>query len=244
MTDISESRAFVYTTAFALLCTAIMIYAIDLHWITAIIYAHVGLGSLAFIVGVVPLFSKKGRPLHKNSGKIFYYSMTVSVAISLLVSVLPGHTSPSMLLIAVLSLYFLIGGKRSIQFKNPQHVFTLDRLLAITIITTATLIIGYSVFIQQNHHPLRMVFGGLGIVFGALDLWLYRDVQSIKRFWLFLHLSKMIGGYTAAVTAFFVAQNVLSGYFNWFSPTVIAIIYLIYWAIKKRTFNQPTAKPA
>ncbi len=201
------------------------------------IYAHVGLGSLAFGIGAVTLFSKKGSPLHKLTGKIFYFSMVVSVAISWLVAVLPGHFSPTMFHIAVLTLYFLVGGKRSILFKKPQHNLRIDQVLATFVIVTSVAVMSYTFFVEGRVHPLRTVFGTIGLVFGSLDLWLFRDVANIKRKWLFLHLSKMLGGYIGAVTAFFVAQNVLSGYFNWFTPTVIGISYIIFWAVKMKTFK-------
>lgn len=237
MKKINESSAFIYTTIVAFMSTIIMVTLVDLTWITSVIYTHVGLGSLAFIIGALTLFLKKGSPLHKLTGKIFYYSMTVSVVISLLVSVTPGHISPTMFHIAVLSLYFLIGGKRSILFKKAQHSVKPDQILAFIVIITSVAVMAYSILIEGRVHILRTVFGTIGMVFGGLDLWVFSDHKKIKRRWLFLHLSKMIGGYTAAVTAFFVAQNILSGYFNWFAPAFFAVSYVSYWALKQGTFK-------
>ena len=214
-----------------------MVFWFDLGVIRSMIYAHVGLGSLAFVVGGVTLFSKKGSSLHKQSGKVFYFSMVVSVAISWLVSVLPGHFSPTMFHIAVLTLYFLIGGKRSILFKQPNHSLKWDKFLALFVVVTSVAIMAYTFFVEGRVHPLRTVFGTIGLVFGCLDLWMFRDATKVRRKWLFLHLSKMLGGYTGAVTAFFVAQNILSGYYNWFAPTVAGVSYIIFWAIKMKTFR-------
>lgn len=237
MNNINELNYFIFTTLIAVISTIIMVTLIDLTWMTSIIYAHVGLGSLAFIIGAITLFSKKGAPLHKLTGRVFYYSMTVSVSISLLVALMPGHISPTMFHIAVLSLYFLIGGKRSLLFKKPQHNVRLDQILALIVIVTSIAVMAYSILIEGRVHILRTVFGTIGIVFGGLDLSLFSDLKKIKRRWLFLHLSKMIGGYTAAVTAFFVAQNILFGYFNWFAPSLFAVSYVVYWALKQGVFK-------
>ncbi len=237
MTHISETNAFLYTGLTALISTFLMVLLIDLDLIVAIIYSHVGLGSLAFVIGGIPLVAKKGSPLHQQTGKIFYYSMVVSVALSLVVSLLPGHVSPTMFHIAVLSLYFLLGGKRSVLFKQPEHHYTVDKVLALTVILTSVAVMTYSVIVEGRVHPLRTVFGTIGIVFGVLDLWLFQAPQQARKKWLFLHLSKMLGGYTAAVTAFFVAQNILFGYFNWFAPTVVGVSYIVYWTVKMKTFR-------
>ena len=99
------------------------------------------------------------------------------------------------------------------------------------------MVMSYSVVVDGNLHPLRTVFGTIGIGFGIIDLILFRQPTTIKSKWLILHLSKMLGGYTAAVTAFFVAQNILTGYYNWFVPTAIGLAYIAFWLIKLKTFR-------
>jgi hypothetical protein len=133
-----------------------------------------------------------------------------------------------------LSLYFLFGGKRSIRFKNRDHRLAMDQALAWGVVIVSVAVMAYSFWVEGRVHPLRTVFGTIGLLFGALDLWLFRanNPTPVRRHWLLLHLSKMIGGYIAAVTAFFVAQQVLSGYFNWFTPTVIGLSVIAYWVVK------------
>lgn len=237
MTHYSESTTFTLLLCVCALTLAVMMLSFGFNFAWALIYIHVALGFFAFAVGAVTLFSKKGSTWHKNTGLVFYYSMVVSVALSLLVSLLPEHLSPTMFHIAVLSLYFLLGGKRSLKFKTKSHNFNIDKALAYWVIVTSLAVMGYSFFIEGRLHPLRTVFGTIGLVFGGLDLWMFRSPNTVSRKWLLLHLSKMLGGYTAAVTAFFVAQNILSGYFNWFLPTVFGVSYIVFWAIKLKTFK-------
>ncbi|MCF6192893.1 MAG: hypothetical protein L3J46_00985, partial [Kangiellaceae bacterium] len=179
----------------------------------------------------------KGSQLHKLTGKVFYISMVVSVSITLVVSLSPSHESPTLFHIGVLSLYFLIGGKRSIHFKKPNHRLLVDRILAYSVVAVSLAIILYTTLVDNYISPLRIVFGVTGLGFGLLDLVLFRNSQNIKKKWLILHLSKMLGGYTAAVTAFLVAQNLLLGYFNWFVPTVFGLSYLNFWLFKLKTFK-------
>ena len=64
------------------------------------------------------------------------------------------------------------------------------------------------------------------------DLKLFQDIQRIKKNWLKLHLGKMTGGYIAAVSAFFVVNQILPGIWNWFVPGIIGSGYITYWMIK------------
>lgn len=237
MQHISETKIFTLTAVLSIIAILVMNNFFGYGVISAMILTHVSLGGLAFLIGAVTLFSKKGSPIHKQSGKVFYHSMVVSVAITLIVSVLPGHVSPTMFHIGILSLYFLLGGKRSINFKKPAHNLQIDQLLAYLIVSLSLVIMSYSVIKFGNLHPLRTVFGVIGIGFGIFDLMYFRKPEQIKKKWLVLHLSKMLGGYTAAVTAFFVAQNILNGYFNWFTPTVVGLSYIFFWMYKLNIFK-------
>lgn len=246
MSKFSDIKLFLASSTLALLASLLLIFLLEFSLVNSTIVVHVILGGIALLVGTITMLSKKGSSIHKLSGRIFYVSMVISVALTLLVSLLPNHLSPSLFQIGVLSLYFLIGGKRSIliQQLNSTQVkgkLLIDRLLAYIVILVSLVIMLYSVAIEGSFSPLRTVFGTIGMAFGALDLWLYRDANNLKKKWLFLHLSKMLGGYTAAVTAFMVAQNLLSGYYNWFTPTVFGLAYILYWAIKLKTFRPALA---
>ncbi len=244
MTQLSHSRLLLITSCLALFGWIILQQLFHYSQTNSLIVVHVILGSVAFLVGGITLLSKKGSALHKASGKLFYHSMLVSVSLTLVVALLPNHFSPTLFHIGILSLYFLIGGNRSIRFKQRDHQLYFDKLLAYTIVLSSLAIILYSLLWDNNLNPLRIVFGSFGIIFGAIDIALFNHPNKLKKTWLMLHLSKMLGGYTAAVTAFFVAQNLLSGYFNWFVPSVLGVSYIFFWLIKLRGFKPSlTTKP-
>ena len=163
MKQISDTNLFITTSILALTASWIISELFRISNIHSLIFTHVTLGGLAFLIGSITLFSKKGSLLHKLTGKIFYIAMVVSVSITLVVSLLPGHVSPTMFHIGILSLYFLIGGKRSIGFKNPIHRFLIDKLLAFTVVSVSLVIMSYSVIMDGSFHPLRTVFGTIGL---------------------------------------------------------------------------------
>ena len=206
----------------------------SIGYIKILVFVHVALGTLAFFSGGLAMATKKGSRIHKKTGKMFYHLLVISVLLSTFVAFLPDHQSPTMISIGVLTIYLLIGGYRSTSFKKPNHSFFADRLLALTVILVSLLVIAYSYVIEGQANILRTVFGSIGIVFGLIDLYVLRKSLFQKRFWLPLHISKMISAFTASLTAVMVAQKILSGYYDWFLPTVIAIFYIASWLIKNR----------
>lgn len=99
----------------------------------------------------------------------------------------------------------------------------------------------YPLILQGGVDIVLLVFGVLGIVFGLRDMKLLRDQQLLQKKWLNRHLGNMTGGYIAAVTAFFVVNDIIGGLFNWFLPTVIGSVYISYWISKLN--KKPKKKP-
>lgn len=212
--------------------------------VNSMIVMHVVLASLAFVVGILSLMVKKGSPTHIISGKLFFWLMTSSAVFTLIVAVMPFHVSFSMFQISVMTLYFLIGGVRSIRFKQPNTNLKLDKWMAyVVILVSSYLFVNYWI-VRGEISPLLTVFGAVAVLFGLADLRLFSQSAKIRRHWLFLHLSKMLAGYTTAVTGFFVAQQILGGYFDWFVPTVACLIYIGFWAKKLKTFRHGFNKPS
>jgi len=206
------------------------------------IYLHAGLGGIALLAGTIALIAKKGNATHKKSGKVFYNSMLSSALLALVISVLPGHESPFLFAIGVFSSYFLLCGYRSLRFKRASVSLRFDKFLAYGIIVTGILMIAYPLISSGKLNIVLAVFGGASLIFGIRDLRLFRDLKRLRKSWLKLHLGKMMGGYIAAVSAFFVVNQVLPGLWNWFTPGVIGGAYITYWMLKLNKHPSVKAK--
>lgn len=208
-----------------------------------LIYTHAGFGGIALLAGAVALIAKKGSKLHKKSGIVFFYSMLLSAFLSFIISIMPKHESPFLFSIGVFSIYFILSGYRSLKFKRREFDLKADKLIAYVIILTGFTMILYPIVLNGKLNIVLLVFGIVGLVFGLRDLKLYKDSQKLKKNWLKLHLGKMIGGYIAAVTAFFVVNEILPGIWNWFVPGIIGGGYISFW-IMKLNKTKPVANPA
>ena len=200
--------------------------------VQALIASHAVLGGIALLSGSIALIAKKGLTIHKRSGKFFYYAMLISAFLALIISVWPGHISPFLFSIGVFSAYLIISGYRSVRLRKAGINLLFDKILALIMILTGLLMIFYPLLLEGNFNIILAVFGTLGLVFGIRDLQMFRNTSDIRKNWLFRHLGNMTGGYIAAVTAFFVVNDIIGGLFNWFLPTVIGSIYISYWISK------------
>lgn len=207
----------------------------DLEKIIGIlIILHALAGGAALVAGAVALASKKGSKRHKKTGKGFYYLMLSSASLAFVVAVMPNHESPFLFSIGVFSIYFLISGYRSLRYKQDEFELKFDKAVAIIIILTGLIMIAYPIILYSKLNIILAVFGAVGIIFGSRDLVLFKNVEKLQKSWLKLHLGKMIGGYIAAVTAFFVVNEILPGMYNWFVPGIIGGGYIAFWMRKLR----------
>ncbi len=199
-----------------------------------LIYIHAGFGGIALLSGGLAIIVRKGNKVHKKSGKVFYYTMLTSAVVACIISVVPNHESPFLFSIGVFSTYFLLSGVRSLNFRQREFYLKTDKIIAYSVVLTGLSMILYPIILNGRPNTILLVFGLVGLVFGLRDLKLFRNLKQLKKSWLKLHLGKMIGGYIAAVSAFFVVNQILPGIWNWFVPGIIGSGYIIYWMKKLR----------
>ena len=197
-----------------------------------IYYIHAPMGGIALLAGGIALISRKGNSVHKKAGRVFYYAMLISALTAFIISVMPNHESPFLFSVGIFSTYFLLGGYRSLKFKNKNHNMLLDKLIAIIMVITGLVMIIYPVILDKKIDIVLLVFGLVGVIFGIRDIRLFQNKKMLREKWLKLHIGKMTGGYIASVTAFFVVNQFLPYLLNWLLPGVIGSIYITYWIRK------------
>ncbi|PJX24480.1 DUF2306 domain-containing protein [Psychroflexus sp. S27] len=210
-------------------------------YIYLLIIIHASFGGIALIAGFIALIFKKGKNIHRKSGLVFFYGMILSGISALIISVLPNHENPFLFAIGIFSLYFVITGKRALNFKKKNPVLMADKLISVLMIFTGTLMIFLPYIYSRTINLILVVFAIVGIFFSVKDLLLYRKPDRLRKAWLKLHLGKMIGGFISATTAFVVVNNFISGISAWFIPGIIGGFIIFYW-IKKVAKPKVTLK--
>lgn len=206
---------------------------------TVLIYLHAGLGGVALLAGLVALISRKGSRPHKLAGKVFAWGMLASVAVALVVSVMPGHANPILFGIGLFSGYFIISGYRALGYRKMNPNLLPDRILALGLVMTSLAMIWYPIVFHGSINIVLTIFGAVGLLFGIRDWRLTRSPKALSENWLVFHLGKMGGGYIAAWTAFLVVNEVLPGIASWLAPTILGTLLIVWWSRKVRKGFRP-----
>jgi hypothetical protein len=213
---------------------------------TAILILHIICGTICLLSGATAIVSKKGRKLHNNSGRAFYWFM-YAVGASVLVMTLMKF-NPFLLSIAIFSVYMSYSGKQSISYwrlKQPYTPTLKDKLPCYIGLLTALFMIAYQPLLMwqtaTSYVPVLSVFGIILLILAWRDIKLYsKPDQFVPRneLWLFLHIGKMSGAYIATFTAFLLNNvHMDPPWVLWLGPTAVGLP-LIFFAVarwKKKT---------
>lgn len=205
--------------------------------ITIAIYVHAFLGGIGLITGIGSMTVKKGATLHKRMGRVFTVSMIASCIIIIPISWLPGHKSLFLFLISLFTIYLVLIGRRALTFKSPKKLKaeSFDLGISMSMIIFSIFMIGYGTYGLFNQVPnnfLYIIFGGLGLFLTIKNFLFYKNFKEQKIAWLLTHLTHMIAGLIASITAFVVAGLKLWTVAAWVLPSVIGTAYIIYWRLK------------
>jgi len=195
-------------------------------FIKMLILMHVSLGAISLIAGLVAIFTKKGQKPHIISGRVFYYSLGLSILISLIVASTPGKYNPFLFSIGIFSGYFILIGKRAIQYKKSFDHLSVDRIIHIFMFFSSVAMVLTPIILFGKFHPVAGVVGIAGIIFAIRNFRTYDDMDKLKQNWLKIHIGHISGGYISAVSAFFVVNNILPSLLNWFLPSIIGGIFI------------------
>ncbi|QJW91736.1 DUF2306 domain-containing protein [Spirosoma taeanense] len=172
---------------------------------------HITAGTIALLVGLIPMFSAKGSRLHNRSGLVFVYCMITVAITALLLCVLQPIRMMRLFLtgIAVLSFYLSMTGWRATkQKKNGPTAF--DRGLTYVTLVVSLGMIGFGLNLLIGHGVsfFAIVFSFFGILTGVFAL---QDARQFgrpteKMHWFFQHFTRMGGSYIATFTAAIVTN--------------------------------------
>ncbi len=207
---------------------------------TLLIILHATFGGLSLLSGTIALSAPKGKKWHVKSGRYFYYFMMICVASGFTAALLPGHENPFLMGVALFSFYFVFTGVRALSLKKPSPVVTLDQWVARIMVIVGICMIVLKPILFGKLNIILTVFGLVLLLFSILDLLLFKHPEKFKKTWLRQHLTRMIGGFIAAVTAFIVVNQFLPPLISWLGPGVLGSFFIAYW-IRKIT-KKPLVK--
>lgn len=199
---------------------------------TLLIILHATFGGLSLLSGTVALSTLKGGFWHKRSGKYFYYTMMLCVGSGFMAALIPGHENPFLLSVAIFSYYFVFTGVRALRLKRISIELKLDLWVARIMILVGIVMIILNPLVNGKVNIITTVFGAVLLLFSIQDLRLFKRPERFKKQWLRQHISRMTGGFIAAVTAFIVVNQFLPPLVSWLGPGVLGSFFITYWIRK------------
>jgi uncharacterized membrane protein len=194
--------------------------------------AHIAGGTTALLAGCAAMIAPKGNHIHALMGKTYYWSMAVVCASAVVMSLL--HPQQFLFYVAIFSFYLVFTGERLTKRKSADaKAEQQDWIAALLAVLGGSLLLVRGVWLVTHGEQ----FGWVAMVFGAICLSIsLRDMHSFltdgteQSAWLFKHLSRMVGSYIAAVTAFCVVNlTFLPVLLVWLLPTLVGTLGISAW---------------
>lgn len=166
------------------------------------IATHIFFGSAALIAGLVALSVLKGGSLHRKAG-IYFLSFLSIVILTGLTGIIFFKVNIFLLVITMLSFYQGYSGYRVLKHKEAGPGKA-DALVTLLTIASAVLFVYYirNAGFVWSPVVIYSTLGWLGIItFYDLSRYFIPN-KKYRHLWLYEHIIKMIGAYSAILSAF------------------------------------------
>ncbi len=204
---------------------------------------HAAAGTLALGVAPIAMLVQKGGTWHRRWGKAYFYSMVVVCATAIFLAI--AHPERFWLsLVAVFSFHMVASGYRSLYLKKLHEGLkpaALDLWLhgIAGLLNGALLIWGLSHLLMGKHDLkaiLFSVFGLIGSFMVFMNLQRFYKRKHDKREWFFAHITGMLGGYIATVSAFSAVNITMIRpvWLQWLWPTLVGTPLIVLWSMYYR----------
>jgi len=209
--------------------------------VTILISIHATLGGIGLLTGIVSMASRKGKRVHKSSGKVFSYAMVLSSLISIPVCFMPGHENMFLFAIAVFTIYLVLTGQRALLYKL-KNLKTVSKwkdwfLSSIMLCFGLCLIIegAFKILYPNGPTVLFLFFGAVSVFLSIQDMRFYLNKNISSTEFVQRHIGQMSGAFIASFTAFLSAGLQLKHWLVWILPTVFISFWITYWIRKYKT---------
>lgn len=194
---------------------------------------HIAAGFTALITAAVAAVTRKGGRWHVYAGRVFVLGMALVFVTALPMTLIKPNLF--LLLVAIFSFYLALTGW--LRARNRRGIPTpVEWAAAVAMVSTAVVMAARGVAVIRSGDSMGtvlLVFGGIGGLLAVLDLQSLRAHRYIGTIRIVAHLTRMLAGTIAAVTAFTVVNVRLEPRFIvWLAPTILLTPVIVYWSVR------------
>ena len=198
-----------------------------------LLVAHIFAGCISLIAAVFAVVSSKGKQAHILAGRTYFWGMAVIFLTAIPMSI--SSSNVFLFLIAIFSFYLAYAGMRFA--RNRTGTANLFDWVAVGLMVFSGLAMWFLAlvyFMNNNSQYITLtIFGFIAISLGYMDFRSYRNKSAIGKQRIARHLTNMLAGTIAVITAVLVTNLSIEPVFIlWILPTII-ISPLIFWWNRK-----------
>jgi len=199
----------------------------------ALLIIHILSGSIALFSAALALSIEKGKKFHIYSGKSYFWAMVIIFLTAIPMSIITSNVS--LFLIAIFSFYLAFSGMRFA--RNRKGVPTLIDLIAVNLMFLSGAgmwILAIIYFMNNNSQFITLiVFGFLALFLGYGDFQTFKNQTAVGKERIAKHLTNMMGGTIAVVTAVLVVNPPTNPEWVWWLLPTAVLVPVIFWWNKK-----------
>jgi len=197
---------------------------------------HILAGTIALLCASLAVSSEKGKRLHVLSGRTYFWGMFTIFSTAIPMSIISSNIF--LFLIAIFSFYLAFAGMRFA--RNRKGVATILDWIAVYLMIFSGIgmwILAAIYFLNSNtQYIVLLVFGFLAIALGYADFRSYKNNSGAGKERISRHLTNMMGGTIAVITAVLVVNPPFEPEWVWWVlPTVVITPIISYW--NKKTLS-------
>ncbi len=177
--------------------------------------------------------SAKGKKLHVLSGRTYFWCMVAIFLTAIPMSIITSNVF--LFLISIFSFYLAFAGMRFA--RNRKGVATTLDWLAVGLMIFSGIsmwVLSAIYFMNDNSQYVTLtVFGFFAITLGYADLRSYKNKAATGKKRISRHLTNMMGGTIAVITAVLVVNvNIEPIWVWWVLPTALIAPIIFWWNYK------------
>ena len=199
----------------------------------ALLILHILSGAIALFSAALALSTEKGKKFHVLSGKSYFWAMVLIFLTAIPMSILKSNVF--LFLIAIFSFYLAFSGKRFA--RNRKGIPARLDLIAVNFMFLSGAgmwILAIIFFINNDSQFITLiVFGFLALSLGYGDFQTFKNQTATGKERIAKHLTNMMGGTIAVVTAVLVVNPPADPEWVWWIFPTVLITPVIFWWNKK-----------
>jgi hypothetical protein len=212
-----------------------------------LLIVHILAGFAALTAAAVATLTKTldvAHRWHVYSGTVFFWGMVVIFLTAIPLALI--RPNPFLFLIAILSFYFVLAGWRYATYRRGR-ARPLDWGSASVMALAAGIMMIFGVFLlsRRNTNGITMIIlGGIGGALSIADLRTLHQGGAKGPERIARHLTMMLAGTIATVTAFVVTNvTVQPAFIVWLAPAVVITPIIIVWNRRIRAGKRVRGMP-